>query len=335
MIEAIVDAVADRAVGEDAGEAMAHRVEDGSLAAHIEIAFMLSGEAGVGQVFRRRRRADRDGQVRAIFLRELRQRLADFGLQIGRQAGAIDDFSRAGGAPRQIRDVGRVQAVERFAQLPPSPGLFQRVTIGVGGNRESMRNSDTLRRESPEHFAERGVLSADRGHVGYADLRKETDETARSCAACSVACGWLGRHAGRSSKGFAQADKQAAVADNPDDPIVATRRQGNAPLEAPLRKLKTVDESGAQLRRQNASAGDDQRPAFDRRLDLIFANARQGDEDQHLVFGLQHIGGRLPDRAAKAGQARKSLSTQALRPRLSTPASFPNYCLPPSKRRAR
>jgi hypothetical protein len=58
MVEAIIDAVANRAIGEQVGETMTHRVERVGFAAHIEVAFMLPGEAGARQIFRRRRRAD-------------------------------------------------------------------------------------------------------------------------------------------------------------------------------------------------------------------------------------------------------------------------------------
>ena len=37
---------------------------------------------------------------------------------------------------------------------------------------------------------------------------------------------------------FAQADQQAAVVHRAGDPVVEAGRQGNAPLETPLRKLE-------------------------------------------------------------------------------------------------
>ncbi|KAF0134379.1 MAG: Uncharacterized protein FD148_906 [Methylocystaceae bacterium] len=70
VIESIVDAIADGAVGEEARKAMADRVENGGGAAHIEIGVMLSGETRARQIFRRRRRAHRDRQIGSIFVGE-------------------------------------------------------------------------------------------------------------------------------------------------------------------------------------------------------------------------------------------------------------------------
>ena len=179
MVEAIVDAIADRAIGEQARETVTHRVEHVGFAAHIEIAVVLAGETGARQILRRRRRADGDAQLRAIFRRQSRQRRADLRVEIGGQGGGVDDLARPRGAARQIVDIGNIESDERLFQRRPSAGGLERMAIGLGGDREAIGNGDALRREFPEHLAKRGVLAADQRNVLDADLAKEADDSAR------------------------------------------------------------------------------------------------------------------------------------------------------------
>ena len=51
MIEALVDAIGDGAVGEERGEAAPACLEQRVAALHVEIGLLLAGEARVGQVF--------------------------------------------------------------------------------------------------------------------------------------------------------------------------------------------------------------------------------------------------------------------------------------------
>jgi hypothetical protein len=60
VIEAVVDAIGDRAVGEDRGEAAAASVEQCIRTAHVEKTFMLPGEARRRQVLSGRRAAHGD-----------------------------------------------------------------------------------------------------------------------------------------------------------------------------------------------------------------------------------------------------------------------------------
>ena len=62
MVEAVVDAIADGPVGEDGGEAAPAGLDQGRLAAHVQEAVVLAGEAGGRQILRRGRAADGDGQ---------------------------------------------------------------------------------------------------------------------------------------------------------------------------------------------------------------------------------------------------------------------------------
>ncbi len=108
VIEAIVDAIADGAVGEQAREAMTDGVENRRGAAHVEIGVMLAGETRARQIFGRRRRAHRDRQIGAIFLREAGQRVANVGLEIGRRLRAVDNLAGERGPLCEIVDVRRI-----------------------------------------------------------------------------------------------------------------------------------------------------------------------------------------------------------------------------------
>ena len=67
MVEAVVDAIDDRAVGEDRGEAAPAGLEQIVFAAHVEKALVLPGEARRRQILRGGRAAHRDGDVLAVF----------------------------------------------------------------------------------------------------------------------------------------------------------------------------------------------------------------------------------------------------------------------------
>ncbi len=66
MIEAIVDPIRNRAIGEDRGEAPPARFEQTVGAADVEKAFVLAGKARSRQILRRGRTAHRDRDVAAV-----------------------------------------------------------------------------------------------------------------------------------------------------------------------------------------------------------------------------------------------------------------------------
>ncbi len=165
MIKAVVDAIGDRAVGEDRRKAPAARFEQRIGAAHIEEAFVLAGKTGIGQVFRRRRAAHRDGNLAAIVIGKLAVGLADQGAQIVLGRRRVNDAARLRGAFLQQIDVGLVEPVQKIVKLVPGVRRGQRVAIGLGGEREAVRHPDALRRENRIKLAERGVLAADQSNI--------------------------------------------------------------------------------------------------------------------------------------------------------------------------
>src|SRR5690606_34654992 len=105
-------------------------------------------------------------------------------------------------------------------------------------------------------------------------------------------------------------DEQAAIDHRMTDASVDAGRQRYSSLETSLRQLQSMDESGRQLRRQAALAGDDQRAALDLRLDLVGVHPRQGGEDEYLRLRLQHVDRRLPADAVGARRRLEKLLVQ-------------------------
>ena len=70
MVEAVVDAIDDGAVGEDRGEAAPAGFDQFGLAADVEIALVLTGKARRRQILGGRRAAHGDGDTGAVLLFE-------------------------------------------------------------------------------------------------------------------------------------------------------------------------------------------------------------------------------------------------------------------------
>ena len=175
VVEALIDAVMDGAVGEQAGEASAARVEQTLGALDVEIGLLLSGEARRRQVLGGRRTAHRQTDIFAVLVLKLAVRVENLRGQVVREPGAVDDLSGALGLACQHGDVGGVDFVELGVQRVPGAGAFQHVAVGLGGGGEPVRNADALPGQLLVHLAQRGVLAADKRHVGNADLVEESD----------------------------------------------------------------------------------------------------------------------------------------------------------------
>ena len=175
MVEALVDPVMNGAIGEQAGETTAARVEQTLFALDVEIRILLAGEARRRQVLGGRRAPHGETYFLAVLLLKLAVGIQNFGGQIVGQPGAVDDFTGALAFTRQRGDVGGVELVELGMQTVPRAGLVQHVAIGLGGDGESVRDADALTGQLLEHLAQRRVLSADERHVVDAELLKKAD----------------------------------------------------------------------------------------------------------------------------------------------------------------
>ncbi len=163
------------AIGEQAGETTAARVEQTLFALDVEIGILLAGKARRRQVLGGRRAPHGQTHLLAVLLLKPAVGIENLGGQIVGQPGAVDDLPGALAFTGQRGDVGGVELVEFRVQTVPRAGLVQHVTIGLGGDGESVRDADALPGQLLEHLAQRRVLSADQRHVVDAELLKKAD----------------------------------------------------------------------------------------------------------------------------------------------------------------
>ena len=123
VIEPVVDAVGDRAVGENRGKAAPAGLEQVLRPPHIEEAFMLARETRGRQILRRRRtpHGDRDPGPGLPF--KLAIRFHDLLAERCRVRRPVDDFAGLGGDGRKPLDLALVETVEKPMQLVGDTGL--------------------------------------------------------------------------------------------------------------------------------------------------------------------------------------------------------------------
>src|SRR5271165_7244797 len=98
---------------------------------------------------------------------------------------------------------------------------------------------------------------------------------------------------------FFQSHDQATVGRRTVHGAVAARRKLNSAFEPALRKLETVDRRGHEFRRVGPGPRNQEFALIDERFDLLEVDPRQGDENEHRTFGLQHVDRRLPRGGAR------------------------------------
>ena len=101
VVEALVEAVGDRAIGEDRGKAAPAGLEQVLGAAHIEEAFVLAGKACGRQIFRRRRTSHRDGDAGPGFPLKLPISFHDLFAEKRRVHRPVYDLAGFGGFARK------------------------------------------------------------------------------------------------------------------------------------------------------------------------------------------------------------------------------------------
>ena len=169
VIESVVDAIDDAAVGEQRGEALTAGLEQVVGAGDVEVGLVLAGEARGRQILGGRGAAHGDGDIGSVLLFERLVGGCDALAHRLRAGGGVDDPAGLGGVLREQREVGDVEVVQQRAQRRPGVGRLQGFVIGLRGQREAVGNADALRTEFVIHLAERGVLSADQRDVVIAD----------------------------------------------------------------------------------------------------------------------------------------------------------------------
>ena len=141
--------------------------------AHIEECFLLAGERRIGQIFGSRRRAHCDSDVAsAAHLFECRR---DLGFEPRRKRRreypVRESAHRLPPASRRRRHPVR----ESLEIRVPQALVLQKVSICLRRRGESARHADAHLREMADHFAERGVLAADRVDVMSAQFLERQD----------------------------------------------------------------------------------------------------------------------------------------------------------------
>ena len=170
VVEAVVDAIGDGAVGEERGEDAPAGIQQGARAADVEIGLLLAGEGGRGQVLGRGGAAHGDVGIRAELGLELGVGARDLVGEVRRELPVGDPVADARAGARERLDVGDVQARQRLADALHEAVVLEVVAVALGGDGEAVRHAHPLRRELAVHLAERGVLAADEGDVLHADL---------------------------------------------------------------------------------------------------------------------------------------------------------------------
>ena len=175
VIEAVVDAVGNRAIGENRGKAAPAGFEQILRATHVEEAFMLARKTRRRQIFRRRRTShgDRDAGSGLPFKRSIR--FHDLFAERSRVHRLVDDFARLGGYGRKLLDLALVETVEKPMKLVRDAGLQQRIAIGVRRDGKAIGDSNPFGRERRIQLAERRGLAADKPDVVQSDFEERPD----------------------------------------------------------------------------------------------------------------------------------------------------------------
>jgi hypothetical protein len=178
MVEALVHAVADGAVGEERGEAAFAAIQHRAMAADIEIRLVLAGHARVGQVLRCG--ATAYGHVRRME-RVAPERVVgggDFRFEIAREGGGEDGVTDLRATLAKVLHVACVETLEDVANRHVQSGLTQEVTIRLRRDGEAVGHFDAFGRQLAIHLAQRSVLPADQRHIIHADVGEPFDESA-------------------------------------------------------------------------------------------------------------------------------------------------------------
>ena len=180
MVEPLGLPITDGPVGEERGVTASARVEQSAFSPDIEIGLLLSGEAGVGKVFSRGARTDRDvGFLLACASTEVAvgggDRDGDFLRPVAAQNGAADCLASLGERDASGLEIGENRGNGRLQSV-----ALDETPIGVGRRGEAGRHSDALSGEIADHFAKRRVLAADAWNVTTPKLL-EPDHVRTSC----------------------------------------------------------------------------------------------------------------------------------------------------------
>jgi hypothetical protein len=178
MRVALVDAVADGAVVVERGEHFAHLGQHLVRTLHVEEGLLLAGERGLGQVLGGGRRAH--GKARfGVVERQRGVGLAHRRLERGWERRVVHPLADLGAGLGQRGDVVGVQSLQPRIDLVHQRAVGQELAERVRRGGKAARHAHTGGGELADHFAEAGVLAADRLDVGHPQLFKRYDQGGR------------------------------------------------------------------------------------------------------------------------------------------------------------
>ena len=190
VIEAIVDAVGNRAIGKNGGKATPAGLEQILRAADVEEAFMLARKTRGRQIFCRRRTSHGDCNASPVFPFKLPIRFQDLRAERLRIHCHVYDFAGLGGDGGKPLDLALVETVEKSMKLVRDTGLRQRIAVSVCRDGKTVGDSNPLRRENGIQLAKRRGLAADQADVVQANFEERPDISRhlanRSRRTCSV-----------------------------------------------------------------------------------------------------------------------------------------------------
>ncbi len=175
VIESVLVAIDDGAVGEQGGEAAAAGLEHRLFAAYVDVTVMLAGKAGIGKILRGGRTAHRHRRMPAILLLQFAIGLGHLPADFVCTGGLIDQLARRLRPRGELLDGGFPQSLDKMAQPVPGLGLVQRVPIGLCRDAKSIGNIHALGGQRCIQFAKRRGLAADQRHVLHSQLAEPAD----------------------------------------------------------------------------------------------------------------------------------------------------------------
>src|SRR5579884_1096514 len=94
----------------------------------------------------------------------------DFRFEVLGKRRREDLLANLKAATAEVSDVAGIEASKDLHDFLVELRFAEEVAIGLGGDREAVRDADPFLRERPDHLAERGVLPSDQRNIADSDL---------------------------------------------------------------------------------------------------------------------------------------------------------------------
>ena len=176
MVEAVVYAIDDGAVGEDRRKALPARFDHRGLSAHVQEALVLPGKARIREIFGGRRAAHCDGYSSTALGLEGPIGVCNLAIQPGIAGGFVDELSCGCRTFGEKCDIVVIKIGQQLAQFLPS-GCGERVAISRSRQRKAVGDPTALGREQRIQLAQRGCFAADLRDILQSNVLEPTDIT--------------------------------------------------------------------------------------------------------------------------------------------------------------